>query len=62
MRLESRKFDILSRMGITSWELKDDRLKDLVTHFTITAHKEEAGEIGDFGVEDGLEAGEITFF
>lgn len=62
MRLDSRKFSILSGMGLTSWELKDDRLKDLVTHFTITAHKEEAGQIGDFGVEDGLEAGEITFF
>lgn len=62
MKLDGRKFDILSRMGITNWDLKDDRLKELVTHFTITAHKEEAGEIANFGVEDGLEAGEITFF
>ena len=43
-------------------ELKDDRLKELIQHFTITAHKEEAASLGSFGVEDGIESGEITFF
>lgn len=62
MKLEGRKFDVMARIGISNWELKDSRLKELVEHFTIATHKEEAGEIGNFGVEDGLEAGEITFF
>ena len=62
MKLETRKMQYLERLNITSWELKDDRLKNLVKHFTITAHKEEAGQIGNFGVEDGIESGEITFF
>ena len=36
--------------------------KELIKHFTIAAHKEEAGQIGHFGVESGVESGEITFF
>lgn len=61
-QLNAKKSAFLSRMGISSWELKDDRLKKLVEHFTITAHKEEAGQIGNFGVENGAPSGEITFF
>lgn len=62
MKLEEEKMDLLNELDLSSWELKDNRLKDLVTHFTIAAHKEEAGQIGDFGVENGMEDGEIVFF
>lgn len=60
--LEEKKFHYLKELGLDSWEIKDDRLKSLVEKFTITAHKEQAGSIGNFGVEDGAESGEITFF
>lgn len=62
MKLETKKLQYLERFELDSWELKDDRLKELIQHFTITAHKEEAASLGSFGVEDGIESGEITFF
>lgn len=62
LRLESKKKDYMMQLGVTSWDLHDDRLKELIKHFTIAAHKEEAGQIGHFGVESGVESGEITFF
>lgn len=61
-KLESKKVQYMQQMNVNSWELKDDRLKELVKHFTIAAHKEEAGQIGSFEVENGVESGEITFF
>lgn len=62
LRLETKKTSFMQQLGITSWELKDDRLKELVKDFTIAAHKEEAGQIGKFDVESSVESGEITFF
>lgn len=49
-------------LEIDSWEIKNDKLKDLIKQFTITAHKETAGKIAGFQVESGHDAGEITFF
>lgn len=61
-RLEAKKQMYMQQLSVSSWDLKDDRLKELVKHFTITAHKEEAGQIGSFEVENGVESGDITFF
>lgn len=62
IRLEAKKMTYMQQLNVSSWDLKDDRLKELVKHFTITAHKEEAGQIGSFEVENGVESGDITFF
>lgn len=62
IKLGTKKTLYIQRLGLESWDLKDDRLKELVKSFTITAHKEEAGNIGHFGIETGHESGEITFF
>ncbi|MCR5613784.1 hypothetical protein [Treponema sp.] len=62
VKLNGKKQELMSTLGVDSWELKDDRLKELINHFTIAAHKQEAGQIGNFGVENGAEVGEITFF
>ncbi len=57
---------IMRVLGIDSWQIHDDRLRDLVRRFTITAHKEAAGEIGGFEVEkgglDSIESGDVTLF
>ncbi|HNY20509.1 MAG TPA: hypothetical protein PKO22_00030 [Treponemataceae bacterium] len=57
---------IMRVLGIDSWQIHDDRLRDLVQRFTITAHKEAAGEIGGFDVEKGglnsIESGDVTLF
>ncbi|MBQ0002171.1 MAG: hypothetical protein KBT21_01405 [Treponema sp.] len=62
VRLESKKSLFMQQLSVTSWDLQDDRLKDLVKQFTIAAHKEEAGQLGSFEVENSVESGEITFF
>ena len=53
---------LFAEYNINSWEIKNNKLKDLIQQFTITAHKETAGKIAGFQVESGFEAGEITFF
>lgn len=56
----------LSAAGLSDWTIKNNRLKDLVERFTITAHKEAAGQIGGFDVEqnplDTIESGDVTLF
>jgi hypothetical protein len=42
--------------------LKSDRLRRMVERFTIFTHKKAAGDIGQFVVEAGAEAGEVTLF
>ena len=58
----AKRNDLFAKFNINSWEIKNNKLKDLIQQFTITAHKETAGKIAGFQVESGFEAGEITFF
>ncbi len=57
---------LLRDMGLREWEIRNDRLRELVKRFTITAHKEAAGEIGGFEVEgtgaEAVESGDVTLF
>ncbi len=57
---------LLADMGLKEWEIRNDRLRGLVKRFTITAHKEVAGEIGGFEVEgtgaEAVESGDVTLF
>ena len=58
----SRKERLLKERGLTSWDIKEQRLQDTVKQFTIYAHKARAGEIAGFDVEEGITEGEVTFF
>jgi hypothetical protein len=60
--LERRRQHILEVNQLTDWSIQNDKFKEVIQHFTITAHKKAAGEIGGFAVEKGSAAGEITFF
>ena len=42
--------------------IKSERLRAMIERFTIFTHKKTASEIGQFDVEDGVEAGEVTLF
>lgn len=57
---------LLEGMETDSWVIKNDRLRALVERFTITAHKEAAGEIGGFDVDGiaggSVESGDVTLF
>ncbi|AEE15563.1 hypothetical protein [Treponema brennaborense] len=57
-----QKRQLMEKTGLSDWEIEDDKFKDLIQHFTITAHKEEAGKIAGFIVESGTPPGDITFF
>jgi len=43
-------------------DIRSDRLQSMIERFTIFTHKKAAGSIGNFVVEQGIEAGEITLF
>jgi hypothetical protein len=57
---------LIAERGLSGWDIKNDRLRSLVTKFTITAHKEAAGKIAGFDVEgtdiSGIESGDVTLF
>lgn len=60
--LSQKKAECMESLGISSYEIVNDKFKNLISQFTITAHKEVAGKIGGFEVEEGFSAGDITFF
>ena len=60
--LTEKKEECMNVLGLTSYEIKSNKFKDLISQFTITAHKEAAGKIGGFDVEEGFSPGDITFF
>ncbi len=60
--LSAKKEDCMNRLGLVSYEIKNDKFKNLISQFTITAHKEAAGKIAGFDVESGFSPGDITFF
>jgi len=57
---------LLAGSGRMDWVIHNDRLRALVDRFTITAHKEAAGKIGGFDIEesplDAIESGDVTLF
>ena len=60
--LKIQKQSLLEQKKIDEWTIKNSKFKDLIAKFTITAHKEAAGEIGGYEIEHGAASGEITFF
>ncbi len=54
--------DILEKEGLETWEIESKRLQELIERFTIFTHKQTAGELAGFEVEQGTESGEITLF
>lgn len=58
----SERQKLFDNLNINSWEIKNNKLKEIIKQFTITSHKETAGKIAGFQVEAGHDAGEITFF
>lgn len=57
---------LFSAAALDHWDIRNDRLRELVERFTITAHKEVAGRIGGFDVEgaslESVESGDVTLF
>jgi len=64
--LRKERDSLLSSANLNEWNLHNDRFRELVDHFTITSHKQAAGMIGGFEVENGglstIESGDVTLF
>lgn len=63
---EKERNRLYTAASVDHWDIRNDRLRDLVERFTITAHKEAAGKIGGFDVEgaslDSIQSGDVTLF
>lgn len=60
--IEKRYQNVLRQEGLTEWKIEDTRLREIIERFTIFAHKQQAGELAGFDVEQGVAAGDITLF
>ncbi len=61
-RAETLKREVLQGMGLQEWQIKDDKLQTMIERFTIFSHKQVAGELGGFEVEEGSREGGLTLF
>lgn len=61
-RAETLKTEVLQKMGLQEWQIKDDKLQTMIERFTIFSHKQVASEIGGFEVEEGSQEGDLTLF
>lgn len=62
----NRREVLLNEVESGQWTIQNDRLRDLVERFTITAHKEAAGKIAGFTVDgssfESVQSGDVTLF
>jgi len=62
IEIEKRYQSLLQEEGLLEWTIADTRLREIIERFTIFTHKQRAGELAGFDVEQGATAGEITLF
>src|SRR5574344_98136 len=60
--MNARKTELMKQKKVNEWEIHNTKFRELIDHFTITAHKEAAGKIGGFQIEKGIQSGDVTFF
>lgn len=60
--IENQYQAALREKGLDEWIIEDTRLKEIIERFTIFTHKQQAGELAGFDVEQGVAAGDITLF
>lgn len=64
--LRNKREPLLTSHDTNRWTIRNDRLRELVERFTITAHKEEAGKVGGFALAgeglESIESGDVTLF
>lgn len=60
--IDARYDEELHKQGLSSWSIENDRLRSIIERFTIFTHKQQAGDIVGFDIEEGVEAGDVTLF
>jgi hypothetical protein len=61
-RLDALKVSLRQGLSPEEVEPEPERMRRMVERFTIFTHKKAAADIGNFDVEEGTEAGEVTLF
>ena len=56
------KAALMEKKGITEWTIHNDLFNNFIHQFTIVSDKQTAGNITGIDIEEGVEAGNITFF
>lgn len=59
--LES-KSALMEAKGVSEWEIQNNIFNDFIQQFTIISDKQTAGNVTGLDIEEGVAAGEITFF
>ncbi|SIQ26302.1 hypothetical protein SAMN05920897_10643 [Alkalispirochaeta americana] len=60
--IETRYQEVLKEENLEDWTIEDTRLREIIERFTIFTHKQQAGELAGFTVEDGVASGDVTLF
>lgn len=58
----AEKQKLLQEYNLEDIPVHNEAITDFLRHFTITDDKKEAGNVAGFAIDDGVAAGEITFF
>ena len=57
-----QKKELLKQNGLEKWEAAGGKLEELVSKFTILTHKQLAGDLTGFEIEEGDQEGDLTLF
>ncbi|TVR72381.1 MAG: hypothetical protein EA427_03330 [Spirochaetaceae bacterium] len=60
--IQHRYEEALKKSGLGEWKIGDARLKEIIERFTIFTHKQQAGDLAGFDVEQGAASGDVTLF
>ena len=57
-----KKSSLMQQKGVSEWTIRNDLFNNFIHQFTVVSDKLTAGNITGIDIEEGVEAGEITFF
>ena len=60
--IETRYNEVLSRRGLASWAIENDRLREIIERFTIFSDKQRVGQLSGVDIGESVQAGEVTLF
>ena len=56
------KAALMQQKGVTEWTIRNDLFNNFIHQFTVVSDKLTAGNVTGIDIEEGVEAGDITFF
>ena len=56
------KTALMQKKGVSEWTIRNDLFNNFIHQFTVVSDKLTAGNVTGIDIEEGVEAGDITFF